>query len=404
MTGLALLTLTAACGRPRESVRVVVIWSGSELSRFRSVLAPFVRGGVDVGVRSAGNDLDALIANRVARTAVPDVALIQSPAMVDAHRDRLTPLPPARGIPASWADLLARDGTNYGVWFKAAHKSLVWYRRDRLGGDQAATWDQWVDLCRAMAASGHPPLALGAADGWVLTDWFENALLSVDPEVYRALVGGAPLWTHPRVREALRRVGEVWAIPGAFPGGPRRALLIQFDQAVLDVFRHGRAAMLVGADFDHPVIEQFGSAPAGWFRFPCREGEKRSLIVGGDAAVLLNRHSDAGRELIAWLATPRAADIWARAGGFLSVNPAVKDYPPDLAALADQVRAETTTGQGPAFDLSDQLGGRLTGSDGRGTWKIFQDFFAGVAIHRTPLDVAVTRTCERLAAEQEASS
>jgi alpha-glucoside transport system substrate-binding protein len=161
--------------------------------------------------------------------------------------------------------------------------------------------------------------------------------------------------------------------------------------------------MLAGADFDYPIIEQFGSAPAGWFRFPCREGEQRSLIVGGDAAVLLNRHSDAGRELIAWLATPQAAGIWARAGGFLSVNPAVTGYPGDLSVLAEQVRAESTAGHGPAFDLSDQLGGRLAGHDGRGTWKIFQDFFTEVAIHRTPLDVAVARTCETLASEQEAS-
>jgi ABC-type glycerol-3-phosphate transport system substrate-binding protein len=203
------------------------------------------------------------------------------------------------------------------------------------------------------------------------------------------------------VREALRRVGEVWAIPGAFPGGPRRALLTQFDGAVLDVFRHGRAAMLAGADFAYSVIEQFGDAPAGWFRFPCRNGETRPLIVGGDAAVLLNRHSEAGRRLIAWLATPEAAEIWARAGGFLSVNPAVTGYPGDLSQLADQVRAESAGAGAPAFDLSDQL---LDGADGRGSWKIFQDFFTEVAVRRTPLDEAVTRTSAALASAREASS
>jgi alpha-glucoside transport system substrate-binding protein len=179
--------------------------------------------------------------------------------------------------------------------------------------------------------------------------------------------------------------------------------LTQFDEAVMDVFSHGRAAMMVGADFDYPFIE-FGNAPAGWFRFPCREGEKRPLIVGGDAAVLLNRHSEAGRELIAWLATPQAADIWARKGGFLSVNPEVTGYPGDLSVLAEQVRAESAAGQGLAFDLSDQLVGRLAGADGHGTWKIFQDFFTEVAVRRTPLDAAVARTCEALASAQKASS
>jgi alpha-glucoside transport system substrate-binding protein len=402
MKGLALLTLTAACGGPSSSVRVVVVWSGWELTQFRRVLAPLVKGGTRVSVQSGGNDLAALVGNRVARTAAPDVALIQEPQMVDAERSRLVPLDPVPGIPAGWADLLIRDGQSYGTWFKAAHKSLVWYRRDRLMSDPPQHWNDWVDTCRTMAARGRPPLAIGAADGWVLTDWFENTLLSIDPAIYHELAAGAELWTHEHVREALRRLGEVWAIPGVFPGGPRRALLTQFDGALVDVFQHGRAAMVAGADFDYPIIEQFGNAPAKWFRFPSLETEHPPLIVGGDAAVLLNRHSRGGRDLITWLGKPEAAQIWAEAGGFLSVNPAVTGYPGDLSSLADEIQEETA-GR-PAFDLSDQLGGRLAGADGRGTWKIFQDFFAEVAVDRAPLERAANRASDALAAAKAASS
>ncbi len=398
--GLALLTLTAACGGPRESVRVVVVWSGWELTQFRRVLAPFVRGGTGVSVRSAGNDLAALVGDRVARTAAPDVALIQRPTMIDDPRNRFAPLTGLPDVAPGWSRLLRRGTTTYGTWFKAAHKSVVWYRTDRLTDEPPGDWDAWVDLCAKMASAGEPPLSIGAADGWVLTDWFENALRSISPAVYDGLAGGRPLWNEPPVAEALRRIGRLWAIPDVFPGGARRALLTQFDGAMVDVFQHGRGAMVAGADFDFPIIEQFGRYPAGWFRFPAGTLERPPLIVGGDAAVLLNEDSTAGRALIAWLATPDAARIWARAGGFLSLDPEVKSYPGNLSVLARQLQAEGT----PAFDLSDQLDGRLTGVDGGGTWKIFQDFFAEVTSHGASLDGAVARAVRALAGPKGAAS
>jgi ABC-type glycerol-3-phosphate transport system substrate-binding protein len=401
MKGLALLTVTAACGGPASSVRVVVVWSGWELTQFRRVLHQIPeKRRWRISVQSAGNDLAALVGNRVARTAAPDVALIQQPRMVTDHPARFTPLQAVPDIPQDWANLLQSGRNSYGTWFKAAHKSLVWYRPDRLTSEPPQHWTAWVDMCREMAARGQPPLAIGAADGWVLTDWFENVLLSIDPETYRGLAGRRVSWRHPHVSDALRRMGEIWSIRGAFPGGARRALLTQFDGALVDVFQHGRAAMVAGGDFYYPIIEQYGNAPAKWFRFPCLTTEQPPLIVAGDAAVRLNRDSAGGDALIKWLADPAAAGIWARAGGFLSVNPKVNGYPGDLSSLAEEVQKETVGG--PAFDLSDQLGGRLAGADGRGTWKIFQDFFAQVAVDEVPIEDAVRRASDALAAADQA--
>jgi alpha-glucoside transport system substrate-binding protein len=391
---LALLTLTAACGGPARGIRVAVGWSGWELTQFRRVLSRFPeRGTWSVSVQSAGNDLNALVRNRVARTAAPDVALVQQPRMVRNDPELFASLDPGPGIPADWANLLVSGGRSHGTWFKAAHKSVVWYRPDRMIGEPPRDWDAWVAMCRAMAARGHPPLAIGAADGWALTDWFENVLLSIDPATYQRLAGGASLWGHASVLEALRRVGDVWAIRGAFPGGPRRALLTQFDGALVEVFRHGRAAMVAGADFYYPIIERYGSSPARWFRFPAVD--RPPLIVAGDAAVLL-RDSEGGHALIRWLADPAAAGIWAREGGLLSVNPRVTGYPGNLSTLAAEIRER------PVFDLSDQLGGRLAGADGRGTWQIFQDFFTEVAVRGTPPEAAARRTSAILADAQRA--
>jgi alpha-glucoside transport system substrate-binding protein len=393
LSTLALLTL-AGCGTGRDGLRVVAVWNGWELTQFRDVLNAFSRrGSWKVSLLSAGNDIGALVGNRVAKTAAPDVALVQRPQLVAAARRRLVPLDPVPGVPADWTRLLTFDGQVHGSWFKVAHKSLVWYRPDMLAREPV-DWDDWVALCRDMAGRGRPPLALGAADGWVLTDWFENALLSIDPGTYGRLAGGAALWGHPSVAAALARIGEMWSIPGVFAGGRRRALLTQYDGALVDVFAHGSAAMVPGADFYYPIIRQNGSAPARWFRFPHRPGEQRPLLTAGDAAVLLRPASAAGRALIAWLASPDAARPWASKGGLLSLDPRVNDYPGDLSRLAAEIRQDTPGGV--TFDLSDQLGGRLTGSDGRGTWRIFQEFFAAVAERPSAVAAAVRRAVAAL--------
>lgn len=394
-TALGLFALAgvgaAGCGAGGERLRVVAPWNGWELTRFHDVLSAFARtNGLRVSLLSAGNDLDALLGNRVAETSAPDVALVDQPRLVHDYRRWLMP-PPTPAPPPGWAAPLTIGGQVYGSWFKVAHKSIVWYRPDRLP-TPPATWDEWVTVCRELARAGRPPLAVGAADGWVLTDWFENALLSIDPATYGRLARGAALWQHDSVKNALRRIADMWSIPGAFPGGPRRALLTQFDGAMVDVFEHGSAVMAPGADFYYPIIPQYGSAPARWFRFPYRPGENRPLLVAGDAAVLLRPGRRAAKDLIRWLSSPAAAEPWARAGGLLSLDPDVTDYPSGLRGLADDLRGDTDV----TFDLSDQLQGALAGNDGTGTWRIFQEFFAAVAERPSAVESAVTATAAAL--------
>ena len=160
------------------------------------------------------------------------------------------------------------DNSTKAVWFKVTHKSLVWYRRGVMPAPPA-DWEAWVGLCRERAKE-HPPLAIGAADGWVLTDWFENVLLGIDPGLYGKLHLNPPGgWSHASVRETLLRLATLWSIPGLVPGGGRQALTTQFQDSILDVFRYGRADMLAAPDFAWPVIDRYGSGPEALsFRFP----------------------------------------------------------------------------------------------------------------------------------------
>ncbi|MGC4789432.1 extracellular solute-binding protein [Micromonospora sp. DT178] len=401
-------TAVAGCATTPPAVQVAVVWSGGELARFREVVGNY---GADVQVISAGNDIDAFLRARQLAGTSPDVAILPRSGLVVeyARRGWLRELTPATSyaLPPGMADLLSADGRHYGVWVKAAHKSLFWYFPSMLPAPPR-TWDQLVTLTRRLGArarsgDGPAPLAIGAADGWVLTDWFENVLADVAPPgYYEALARGEADWRSPSVHTALDRLAELWGVDGAFPGGGRRALLTQYEESVIQVVHHRRATMLFEADFVDDVSRRFRRGPEQpeTFRFPGARVADRPLIVGGDAAVAF-AGSARGAELVRWLSDGSAFQPWLRAGGYLSPNVSVP-----LDDYRDPVRrrlaAELRTAEAVRFDLSDRLPGPFTGSDGVGMWRIMQDFFADVT-DGVPAGRATSRAVGQLAAAARAA-
>lgn len=410
LPSLAGLGITG-CGAGRETVQVAVIWTGWELRQFKAVMDEFSRRRhLGYQLLSMGDDTGAFLSNEVTAAAQPDVALVSAPGLVQGNHMRLAEV----GWPAhdalSWQkkNWLEYGRIQYGVWFKAAYQSMVWHTDDLEVQDRGWDWDTWVRQCRRLAAAGQAPLSVGAADGWVLAAWFANVLLSINPLIYQKLAreyargrysGNGPTWNHPSVRKALSRLAEVWRIEGVFPGGAERALVTQFDQSVLDVFASRRAAMVVGADYFWPIIIQSAQFPpenVRWFPFPSKPGENVPAVVGGDAAVLFRRPggNGPGKMLIDFLSTADAARIWAKAGGYLSINEQVTmgdyHYPP--AMNTEKLISNVQNRAGSAafnFDMADLLGGPLGGGDGAGTWKIFTDFFTGVAVRRSSVPDAI---------------
>jgi alpha-glucoside transport system substrate-binding protein len=384
LAALGLPALAACAGGQRGTVRVGVSWSGDELAQFRRELRHFTaerRWGVSVV--SLGDDVPTLLAGRVARGIAPDVVMLARPGLVAEDLSGVATVPDLTppGVSPQWEELASPGGTARGVWYKTAHKSLIWYRPDvlaRLGmREPPADWAAWTDLRERCVRAGLAPLSIGAADGYVLTDWFENVLWGLDRFTYKALAEGGNLWDRSSVSRALELLAEVWRPAGTLPGGPARALLTQFEDSVLDVAARGRAAMVLGADFVLPVVTRLapGAPPLDWFPVPAPPGGVRPLVVGGDLAVLLADAGPGGRGLVEWLALPRAAADWAAYGGFISLRPEVTRYPPQYRRdLVRQVRVGGPDDFG--FDLSDRLRGGLSGGDGRGLWRLLQRFLA----------------------------
>ncbi|HEX6074187.1 MAG TPA: ABC transporter substrate-binding protein [Micromonosporaceae bacterium] len=424
---VTVVPLAAACAPGRDTVQIVVVWSGRELEMFRRALNSWEERP-PIQLISAGNGIDSLIRSRIEAGNPPHIAVLPQPGLltglvadypddVVAHPHKLARWP---GWP--WRDLLTVSGTLYGVWLKATHKSVFWHRLRR-GFDVSYQPGTLHQLRRDLVTAPDAVLGVGAGDGWVLTDWFENALLGIAPGVYRGLTDNTVSWDSPEVAEALRWLGEVWSIDDVLSGGPQRALLTQYDQAAIQVLgnRPGIGLTFEG-DFIAPALAPYQKSKLvdlrlGTFRFPPKEKEEKEdafpLVVGGDFAVLLktgDRATDtAARRVVEWLAGPEAARLFA-AHGFLTIHEeagnaeyltSVRDELPAsnlpnlLKDLAGQLR---NPGSSVEFDLSDQLKGRLAGGDGQGIWRLFQDFFFTVTRPDADINMVVDDAQRALAA------
>lgn len=138
--------------------------------------------------------------------------------------------------------------------------------------------------------------------------------------------------------------------------------------------------MVYEGDFVAGVAkDQFGrkiGEDANFFPFPPVGGGEAPVVSGGDAAVVLKdgKNTKAGMALLEYLATPEAAAVWAKTGGFLSPNKGL-----DLASYGDDVTRTTAksliaAGDSVRFDMSDQAPAAFGGTKGAGEWKILQDF------------------------------
>jgi ABC-type glycerol-3-phosphate transport system substrate-binding protein len=183
---------------------------------------------------------------------------------------------------------------------------------------------------------------------------------------------------------------------GNIVGGTSGALEADFPTSVTNAFKQDPdAAMVLEGDFVESVITD--STPAkpetgfNVFDFPSIDGSSPSVVGGGDTIITFN-DSPAARGLIEYLATPEAAEIWARRGGYSSANKNV-----DENAYEDPLLRTTATALADAetfrFDLSDLQPAAFGATVGQGLWKEFQDFL------RNPDDVdGAAEAMERSAA------
>jgi ABC-type glycerol-3-phosphate transport system substrate-binding protein len=376
----------------KGKVSMIGVWTGDEQKSFQAVINAFQAKYPNVKVKytSAGDNVPTVLGTAVQGGNPPDVAAIAQPGVIQQFQKRgaLKPLDFAKSTvaanyPPDFVKLGTIDGKLYSFVFKGANKSTVWYNVSAFknaGVSPPKTWDDFLKAAKTLKASGTPAYAIGGGDGWTLTDLFENIYLrQAGPDKYDQLSTHKIKWTDPSVKAALKTMAQVLSDTSNIVGGKSGALQTDFPTSVSYVLSpKPKGAMVIEGDFVPGVISSKTKIKPGTgynvFPFP-QIGNSSNVVVGGGDSIAVFKDTPAVEAFVKYLATPEAAAIRAKGGGFSSPN---KNMP--ASAYPDAITRTTATAIANAqtfrFDMSDLAPASFGGTAGQGEWKLLQDFLS----------------------------
>jgi alpha-glucoside transport system substrate-binding protein len=393
----------------KGTLSMTAVWSGQEQTAFQKVIAGFNKTypNIKVDFTSGGNNLPQILATAVAGGHPPDLAALPQPGLMKQFvaSGALKPIDFAKGVVSanfspSTVSLGSVNGHLYGLFFKGANKSTVWYNVPAFknaGITPPTTWTQLLADAKTLKASGVTPYSVGADAGWPITDLFENVYLrTAGPAMYAKLTNHQIPWTDQSVATALNAMAQVYGNPSYIHGGNSGAATTDFPTSVTNVFTNPpKAAMVFEADFVESVItSSTKAAPTtgfDYFPFPSINGVGGNYVVAGGDIVTMFKNSPAAQAFVSYLATPQAAEIWARQGGFSSPN---KNVPASVYTDPIGRRAAVALATAPVivYDMSDQQPAAFGATTGQGEWQIFTNFL------KNPTDIAGTQKALEAAA------
>jgi alpha-glucoside transport system substrate-binding protein len=398
IVGVLLLAVTAyASARSTKQstasaskISIVGVWSGDEQKSFEAVLKGFMakNPSISVSYKSTGDNTPTVLSTAVAGGNPPDLASVSQPGLVNDFQKKgaLKNIDFAKGVlaanyPPDIAKIGVIKGHVYGLLIKGANKSTVWYNVaafKNAGIKAPSTWPQFLAAAKTLKASGTAAYSIGGADGWTLTDLFENIYLrQAGPAKYDALSHHTIKWTDASVKTALTSMAAVLGDTSNIAGGTAGALQTDFPTSVSNVFTSSpKAAQVIEGDFVPGVVASSNKLKpvSGYNVFPFPSiGSAKNYVEGGGDELMAFRDTPAIRALVKYLATGAAQTIWAKRGGYTA--PA-KTVP--ASAYPDAITRTTASAVGKAkafrFDLSDLQPASFGGTVGQGEFKIFQDF------------------------------
>lgn len=383
-----------------EQVTVFGPWLGPDQENVEAVLADFAsKSGHDV--RYVGSDsFEQQIRVDVEAGSAPNVAVFPQPGLAAdmAAGGFLTPLADGTGdwvrdnyaAGQSWVDLgtyAGADGTDslYGFFYKVDVKSLVWYSPENFedaGYDVPESMEDLKALTAQIVADGETPwcigLGSGGATGWPATDWVEDMMLRTQsPEDYDAWVKNELKFDDPKVIAAIEEFGEFARVDANVAGGAGAVASTDFRDSPKGLFSsppqcymHHQASFIpaffpegnvVGEDSDFFYMPAYASKDLG------------KPVLGAGTLFAITNENQAAHDLIAYLQTTDAHEIWMARQGFLTPHKGVdtsKFSDPTLKQMNEILLNATTF----RFDGSDLMPGAV----GAGTfWTGMVDYTGG---------------------------
>src|SRR5262245_32282054 len=286
-------------------ITVTSLWGGAEQDAFQKVLDELkAKSGITATYQANRDNYATVLQSKITSGSPPDVAIMpglgflrqfaRSGGIKKISDLGIDPASLQASYPPGILDPGMVDGQLYGIMVKFNSKSTFWYRPDRLTAAGAATpksWDDLKTLITTLQGKGDStPLALGAKDGWTLTDWFEEIYLRQNgADAYKKLFSPDGDWTDPTVSKAASTMLEV--IKNAnVPGGISGALGQAFTDGIAQAFGQNATADLYyeGGFVGGIATGQTNKAleigkTINWFSFPTfGGGGDTAAEIGGD--------------------------------------------------------------------------------------------------------------------------
>ena len=378
------------------TISIMGVWTGPGAGHFQAVIDGFTEQNPDVDIKytPAGDQLPTQLSTAVEGGNPPDLAAVAQPGLVQDFVDQgaLKPIDFAETTveeqlrPSPPSISAACDGTLYGVPLQGGQQVDRLVQRPGLRGRGVEPPE---DLGRrssrtpeTIGASGVPPTRSAGADGWTLTDLFENIYLRMaGPEKYDQLATHEIPWTDQSVKDALTEMAQGLLRHGQH----RRRDVGRAPDRLPDVGHATRSRTTRRPPWSSRATSSPGGsrlddaeARDGLQRLPVPGGRRlRRDVVGGGDTVVMFKDNPAVQAFVEYLATPEAAEIWAEKGGFASLEQGRRpDASTRTTITADDSRRRWPRPRSFRFDLSDLQPAEFGGTVGQGMWKILQDFLA----------------------------
>ncbi len=382
--GAAALALSAASAHS-EQVTVFGPWLGPDQANVTQVLDAFAAAtGHEYSYVGSDSFEQQIVVDAEAGSA-PNVAVYPQPGLAQgmANRGFLAPLADGTAdwvrenyaAGQSWVDLGTFADENgedqyYGFFYKVDVKSLVWYVPENMedaGYEIPETMEELKALSDQIVADGETPwcigLGSGGATGWPATDWVEDMLLRTQPpDVYDQWTTNEIPFTDERIVAAIDEFGAFARNDDYVAGGAGTVASTDFRDSPKGMFASPpqcylhRQASFIPAFFPEGTLV---GEDADFFYFPAYEGmDLGRPVLGAGTLWAITNENQAAHDLIAFLQTPEAHEIWMGLKGFLTPHKGVdssKFADPTLAKMNEILLGATTF----RFDGSDLMPGAV---------------------------------------------
>jgi alpha-glucoside transport system substrate-binding protein len=341
----ALLLVVGACssgggGSAKDKeVTVVGTWGGSEQESFLAMVAPWEAKTGNKVKYTGSRGLGTYLTTAVQSGTLPDLAGLPGPGEMAefAKGGSLKPLDTVLDIATykaetspAFVSLGTVDGKIVGVFIKSALKGLIWYNPKNYTAGAPASWDAVMSTSPSPASKlWCVGLESGADSGWPGTDWVEDFVLRQSgPDVYDKWVAGTMKWSTPEIKSAYQAFGKV--IDGSF-GGATTVNSTNFGAAGNPLFTNPPGCVFHHqASFITDFFKSQGGAKDGDFDFfpmPDLNPQFAGAFTGAGDLFGLFSDKAAAKDLLKYLVTAEAQQIWVSRGGALSGNTKVTTYP-----------------------------------------------------------------------------